>query len=82
MSSRENSKTFALRNAINFSLLPFIISLSKVVPSFVKCEFYNYFLYGAIKRIIRDKTFRQSLTYSKQSINVGSTFSKFKVEMQ
>ena len=74
--------TFALRNTINFLVLPFTVSLSKAVSSFVKCDFYSYFLYRVVWRITRDKVLRQGLGSSKPSINVGSTFDEFKVEIQ
>lgn len=82
VSSMENSMTFILRNTINVVLLPFTISLSKVVCSFVKYNFYHHFLYRAVPSIVRDKTFRTSLTHSKESVSVGSAFNKFKLEVQ
>ena len=52
-SSRRNSMTFALRKTINFPILPFSVSLSKAVSSFVKCGYYNYFLCRTVWRISR-----------------------------
>lgn len=74
--------TFAPRNTINFLVLPITVSLSKAVSSFVKCDFYSYFLYRVVWRVTRGKVLRQGLGSSKPSINVGSTIDEFKVEIQ
>lgn len=74
--------TFALRNTINLLVLLLTVSLSKAVSSFVKCDFYKYFLYKVVWKIARDKALRKDLGNSTLSINVGSTFDKFKVEIK
>lgn len=79
MSSRGNRMTLILRDTINYVLLPFIVFLSKVISSFVKC---CYLLYRTVQRIARYETFGPRLTHRKQPIYVASTFKKFKLKMQ